>query len=102
MAGHAPAWALIALVSFELAHGGLDNLLAHHRAESGASAWGLRLGAECVLLAVAWRAPQLAAMASVAACTVGAVGLTVAFVQKRRYYLDPPARVAPLSETAPV
>ena len=30
------SWAIIALVSFELAHGGLDNLLAHHRAEDGA------------------------------------------------------------------
>jgi cardiolipin synthase len=94
-----PSWAIIALVAFELAHGGLDNLLSHHRAEAGATAWGLRTGAECGLLLWACLTPSsmIAYAAGVAALVVGALGLVVAFVQKRRYYLDPPA----LSPAAP-
>jgi CDP-diacylglycerol--glycerol-3-phosphate 3-phosphatidyltransferase len=85
--GRAPVWALIALTSFELAHGGLDNLLAHHRADASATSWGARLGIECLLLVLALRNAD-ATIAVVAAFAVGAVGLGVAFRQKRRYYLD--------------
>jgi CDP-diacylglycerol--glycerol-3-phosphate 3-phosphatidyltransferase len=85
----APKWALIALVSIELAHGGLDNLLAHHRAHQGGPAWGLRMGAECAL--VAWSLFGVS-LPSVAALAAGAVGLTAAFVQKRSYYLDAPSK----------
>jgi CDP-diacylglycerol--glycerol-3-phosphate 3-phosphatidyltransferase len=92
VAAREPAWTLIALVSFELAHGGLDNLLAHHRADAGALSWGARVGAECALLVFALAAPSAdaAARACVGAVTVAAVGLVVAFIHKRRYYLDPP------------
>ena len=86
-------WALIALASLELAHGGLDNLLAHHHAEAGFAAWSLRVVGELALLGYAiWsQAPFVARLASLGAFAIGAVGLTLAFVQKRRYYLDPPA-----------
>jgi phosphatidylglycerophosphate synthase len=98
----APVWPLITLVSLEMAHGGLDNLLAHHRAEASAAAWGLRLGSECALLAWALAAPGVAPFAALAAFAVGAVGIVVAFVQKRRYYLDPqtkPGAANPLTAT---
>jgi CDP-diacylglycerol--glycerol-3-phosphate 3-phosphatidyltransferase len=85
-----PSWALIALVSFELAHGGLDNLLAHHRAEDGALRWGGRVGAECLLLGAAWVAPTSTLSHSLifAALGVATAGLVIAFAQKRRFYLD--------------
>jgi hypothetical protein len=100
-----PSWAIIALVSFELAHGGLDNLLAHHRAEEGAVRWGARLVSECGLLAAAWIVPSTALSHSLtfAALGVSAVGLVIAFVQKRRWYLeDKPRAVAASTNPAAV
>jgi len=99
-----PSWALIALMAFELAHGGLDNLLAHHRAEDGAVRWGARLVAECLLLGLAWWIPSTTLSRSFcfAALLVSAVGLVIAFVQKRRYYLDEkPRAVAAAASTKP-
>lgn len=93
----APKWSLIALVSIELAHGGLDNLLAHHRAHQGAIGWGVRTGAECALIGYSLVATTAAAAAwdAVAACAIGAIGLTIAFVQKRSYYLETPTQKTP-------
>jgi CDP-diacylglycerol--glycerol-3-phosphate 3-phosphatidyltransferase len=92
--GIAPKWAIIALVSIELAHGGLDNLLAHHHAEAGAVAWGSRLLLECALLGYSLIAISLdwARYDAMAACVVGAGALAAAFWQKRRYYLDTPEK----------
>ena len=92
-----PSWALIALIAFEMAHGGLDNLLNHHHAEAGAMSWGLRTGAECAFLLLAWLAPssRVALAACLAALAVGTIGLVAVFVQKRRYYLDSPAPSLP-------
>ena len=91
-ANMAPKWCIIALVSIELAHGGLDNLLAHHNAQQGTAGWGFRLGAECGLLGYSLIATSAAAAQwnAIAALGVGTVGITLAFVQKRSYYLDPP------------
>jgi hypothetical protein len=88
-----PKLCIIALVSIELAHGGLDNLLAHHRAHQGALGWGVRLGAECGLLGYSLVATSAAAAwwDALAALAVGAIGLTIAFVQKRSFYLDSPS-----------
>lgn len=99
------SWAIITLVSFELAHGGLDNLLAHHRAEDGALRWGVRLIGEIALLAGAWTVPSTALSHSLtfAALGVAAVGLTIAFVQKRRFYLeDRPRAVSASTKPAAV
>ncbi len=92
-----PSWAIIALVAFEMAHGGLDNLLCHHHVEAGAAAWGLRTGAVCAFCLLAWLTPssRLAYLGCVAALAVGAIGLVLVFVQKRRYYLDTPAPALP-------
>jgi len=86
----APKWCIITLVSIELAHGGLDNLLAHHKAHQGAAGWGMRLGLEIGLLGYSLIATSAAAAYwnAVLATVVGAVGLTVAFAQNRRFYLD--------------
>ncbi len=88
--GEAPKWALIALVSIELAHGGLDNLLAAYHAESGALEWGGRLLLECGLLGAALVAPAGFSqdVACIAALVVALLGLTFSAIQKRRYYLD--------------
>jgi len=88
----APKWCIIALVSIELAHGGLDNLLGHHHAQQGAVPWGLRLGAEIGLLGYSLVATSVAAAQwnAIAALAVGAIGLTLAFAQKRAFYLDSP------------
>jgi CDP-diacylglycerol--glycerol-3-phosphate 3-phosphatidyltransferase len=100
-----PSWAVIALMAFELAHGGLDNLLAHHHADDSAARWGVRLLAEIALLGGAWLAPSVtvARGCAVAAFAVSTLGLIVAFVQKRRYYLDDvPARPAAAPAAKPV
>lgn len=98
----APKWPLITLVSLELAHGGLDNLLAHHRAEAGVASWGGRLGVECVLVgyALVTATATSAQVATIAAAAVGAIGLTIAFVQKRAYYLGAPALKVPAAQRA--
>jgi cardiolipin synthase (CMP-forming) len=98
-----PSWALIALVAFEMAHGGLDNLVAHYRAEDGALRWGARLFSEIGLLTAAWVVPSTALSHSFAFAALGvsAVGLVVAFVQKRRYYLDEKPRAAPATSAKP-
>lgn len=93
----APKWTLITLVSLELAHGGLDNLLAHYRAHQGAGGWGLRLGAECALIgwSLVTDSPLVAQLTAIGAVAVATLGLVVAFAQNRRFYLDPPAQEAP-------
>jgi hypothetical protein len=94
--GRPPVWALVALLALELAHGGLDNLLAHHKAEWGALGWGLRLFSECALLGWAIVVPGAAAAGTYGALTAATVGIAVAFAQKRRYYLDDRVATAPL------
>jgi phosphatidylglycerophosphate synthase len=95
--GSAPYWAVTALLSIELAHGGLDNLLAHHQAEAGALEWGARLVGECLLLVYAIGRPlgvtsAMAQTACAVAALAGLVSLCAAFVAKRRYYLEGPAK----------
>jgi hypothetical protein len=100
----APSWALICLVAFELAHGGLDNLLAHHHADDSATRWGARVGAEIALLVAVYLAPTTVAARGydLAALVVATIGLVVAFVQKRRFYLDEaPARPAKAAAPKP-
>ena len=66
-------------------------------AEASATSWGLRTGAECALFLWAWLAPSssIALGACLGALAVGTVGLVVAFVQNRRWYLDAPAPALP-------
>ena len=39
----APRWCIFTIMAFELAVGGLDNLLSHHKAATLALAWGGRV-----------------------------------------------------------
>lgn len=84
----APAWAVITVLALELAVGGLDNLLSHHKQSAGALVWGTRtLGASALLgLAVWWKddSPTLAA----AAAAVSLLGVAWEFWRGRDYYLD--------------
>lgn len=46
-----PMWVPLSILAFELAVGGLDNLLAHHRVAASAVAWSLRTLGTAVCLA---------------------------------------------------
>ena len=84
----APAWALITMVSIELAGGGLDNLLSHHRRAAGALTWGARTLGGSALLGLAIALPDQAKPLTLAAMAVSLVGVGWEFWRGRDYYLD--------------
>ncbi len=86
--GHGFPAATILLLSCELAHGGLDNLLAGQKAESRALLWGGRTLTITGLLAVAYFVPALGMYACALAALIALGGAILAFVSKRRFYLD--------------
>lgn len=101
--GSLPSAALILTLSFEMAVGGLDNLLSHHGAQTGPLAWGARVGVVTLLagLAIVASRPEGAALASagltgprlaVLACLTSLIGTVFEFLRGRDYYLD--ARIA--------
>jgi CDP-diacylglycerol--glycerol-3-phosphate 3-phosphatidyltransferase len=85
---NAPPWAVIAIVSLELGHGGLDNLLAHHGAAASAWAWGGRILGATALLGLAMALPAYAVALTLAAFAVSLAGTAAAFLLNRRYYLE--------------
>jgi cardiolipin synthase len=88
-------WAVMAIVAIECAHGGLDNLLAHHDATAPAWAWAVRTFTTSGLLGAALVWPTLATLFLLGALTVTLAGTVAEFWRKRRYYLDdrpPPKR----------
>jgi CDP-diacylglycerol--glycerol-3-phosphate 3-phosphatidyltransferase len=95
----APTWALTSILSVELAVGGLDNLIAHHRASAGAIAWSLRVLGAAALLGAALLAsskgyPAWAERAALAALAVSVIGATREFWRGSNYYLDARLREA--------
>ncbi len=84
----APAWPLIAIVSIELAVGGLDNLLSHHHHAAGAIAWGSRTLGVSALLGLAVAVPDQATAIVLVAMAVSIVGVGREFWRGRDYYLD--------------
>ena len=76
--------------SFELAHGGLDNLLAHHHAEDGARPLGRapRRRVRAAPRRVARRRRRRCRALRLRRARRRRRRLVIAFVQKRRYYLD--------------
>ncbi|MEO6950606.1 MAG: CDP-alcohol phosphatidyltransferase family protein [Polyangia bacterium] len=86
--GHRLPLGTILVLSCELAHGGLDNLLASSGAESSALEWGSRTFGITGLLAWAYVQPEQAVVATGLAGIVAAVGVAFAFAQKRRFYMD--------------
>lgn len=88
-----PAWPLVTMLAMELAVGGLDNLLSHHRASIGALGWGARvLGASLILavgIALAGRVGHDVMVAlSAAAAAISILGVAFEFYRGRDYYVD--------------
>ncbi len=84
----APAWPVFAILALELAVGGLDNLLSHHKRATKALAWGGRILGVCTLLGIALLIPAQATLFSALATAVSLIGVTIEFWLGRDYYLD--------------
>ena len=84
----APRWTVFAILALELAVGGLDNLLSHHKAQAQALAWGGRVLGVSVLLAGALVMPAEATVLAVAAAAISFAGVAAEFARGRDYYLD--------------
>ncbi len=86
-------WPLVFILAVELAVGGLDNLLAHHRASAGALAWGARVLGTSALLAATLLLSREGHADVVdwlvgAAVVVSVLGVAREFWRGRAYYLD--------------
>lgn len=79
---------MLAIMAVELAVGGLDNLLSHHKQASSALAWGLRVLGTSALLGAALAFPAQARWLAIAAAAVSTVGVAWEFYRGRDYYLD--------------
>ncbi len=84
----APAWTILVILPFELAVGGLDNLLSHHRKATGALQWGARVLGVSLLLGAALLLPAQAVLFSSLAAALSAIGVAIEFWRGRDYYLD--------------
>jgi CDP-diacylglycerol--glycerol-3-phosphate 3-phosphatidyltransferase len=84
----APPWPLLTILAVELAVGGLDNLLSHHKRASGAFAWGARTMGTSAFLALALVIPDRATELAVIAAAVSTAGVCWEFWRGRDYYLD--------------
>ncbi|MFH0902232.1 MAG: CDP-alcohol phosphatidyltransferase family protein [Pseudomonadota bacterium] len=83
-----PAWPIIVLVAVELAHGGLDNLLAHYQTTMAPWAWGVRVLGAGACLGAALLVPDHAQALVYLALGQTIVWGTCEFVRKRRFYLE--------------
>lgn len=84
----APRWTIFAILAFELAVGGLDNLLSHHKAATLALAWGGRVLGVSLLLGGALLMKDQAKALAIVACAVSVFGCTAEFIRGRAYYID--------------
>ncbi len=84
----APPWPVFAILAFELAVGGLDNLLSHHKVATKALAWGGRVLGVSALLGGALLLPDYATALSIAAAVISVVGVSAEFWRGRDYFLD--------------
>ena len=84
----APRWTIYSILALELAVGGLDNLLSHHKAATEALAWGGRVLGISALLALALLVPKYADELTVVATAVSIIGVSAEFWRGRDYYLD--------------
>lgn len=90
-------WAVVALLAIEVAHGGLDNLLAHEQVAAPAWAWAGRVLGATALLGAALLIPPRADLLVLGALTITLAGTVAEFWRNRRHYLEPKAapKVAP-------
>jgi len=79
----APAWPLLALLTFELALGGLDNLLSVHERAPAPLLWAARTLGAVALLGGALAVPDHAAALTIAAAALSALGAAVEFWRGR-------------------
>jgi CDP-diacylglycerol--glycerol-3-phosphate 3-phosphatidyltransferase len=86
--GSAPAWTVVGVLALEAAHGGLDNLLAHHDAAASPSVWAGRLTVTIGALAATLIVPQHALPLGALAFAVSLSGTAATFVSRRRFYLE--------------
>lgn len=84
----APAWTVLTILPIELAVGGLDNLLSHHRKATGALQWGARVLGISLLLGAALLVPAQAVPLTIAAAALSVIGVAAEFWRGRDYYLD--------------
>jgi CDP-diacylglycerol--glycerol-3-phosphate 3-phosphatidyltransferase len=96
--GPGPAWPIFLILAGELAVGGLDNLLSHHRRATQALAWGGRVLGVCALLGAALVVPAYAGPLSILAAAVSLVGVSAEFWRGRDYFLDKRIRDQALRE----
>jgi phosphatidylglycerophosphate synthase len=96
----APPWPIFTILAFELAVGGLDNLLSHHKKATKALAWGGRVLSTSALLGLALLLPDYATWFSAVAAVVSAVGVSAEFWRGRDFFLDKRIRDKALREAA--
>ena len=99
----APRWRIFAILAFELAVGGLDNLLSHHKVATQALAWGGRvLGVSALARRGAARAGVLRGAGDRRRGRCSLVGVAAEFWRGRDYFLDKRIRDKALREAAAV
>lgn len=84
----APRWCIFTMLAFELAVGGLDNLLSHHKVATLALAWGGRVLGVSLLLGGALVLESQATPLAITATAVSVFGVIAEFVRGRAYYID--------------
>jgi CDP-diacylglycerol--glycerol-3-phosphate 3-phosphatidyltransferase len=87
-----PPWAVMMVMAIEMAHGGLDNHLAHHGVAASWWVWGGRLLLVVGLIAAAWLVPEHATFLAALAAAVSFAGAALTFWSRRRYYIEPKLR----------
>lgn len=99
-----PAWPLATILAVEVAVGGLDNLLSHHKAHASALTWSLRvlgcsavLGAALALDAGGHERPLL--WLGILATIISVGGVAWEFIRGRDYYVDRRMREKALRES---
>jgi CDP-diacylglycerol--glycerol-3-phosphate 3-phosphatidyltransferase len=100
LVGPSAAWPIFAILAFELAVGGLDNLMSHHKRATKALAWGGRVLGVCALLGAALLVPAWADPLSILAAAISVVGVFAEFWRGRDYFLDKRIRDKALREAA--
>jgi CDP-diacylglycerol--glycerol-3-phosphate 3-phosphatidyltransferase len=98
--GPGPAWPIYLILATELAVGGLDNLMSHHRRATKALAWGGRVLGVCAVLGAALLLPAWSGPLSILAAAVSLVGVSAEFWRGRDYFLDKRIRDKALREAA--
>ena len=97
---NAPRWPLFLIISVELAAGGLDNLLSHHKVATKALAWGGRVLGVSAMLGGALLAPERADLFVLIAAAGSVGGVGAEFWRGRNYFLDKRIRDKALRDAA--